>query len=889
MKKITLTVNGVLRSIQVEDDDRRVLLDLLRENLGLPGTKQSCDRKGQCGACTVLVNNRAVRSCLTRLRDLDGAEVVSIEGLGTPEKPHPIQEAYVLTGAIQCGFCTPGMIMATKALLDQDPHPDTKLIKETLQRNLCRCTGYTKILQAVKLAAELLSGQTTLEAVRPDHRDGLIGASLPRPNALALACGTAKFAGDMQMEGLLHLAAVRSPHAHALIRSIDYSTARAMPGVVGVMTAQDIKGSNRLQDDQPLLCDKKVHVMGDAVALVVAETKDQALAATKAVLVEHEPLPIVATTDQALTDGCIRVHEQIPNLCYEHPQIKGDAASAFGNSDEVVEAEFSTQLIHQAPLEPEAAFAYLETSEDEDEPKLVVVGRSINIHHHLMVLQKALGWDNMRYEQPFIGGQFGIKMDITAEGLAAAAALHFKRPVRYVCSLAEAMWITPKRHPFTMKVRLGARRDGKLTAYAIDFTVNNGAYMSVGRAIVNRSLYMLSGSYSIPAVEAFGRLVYTNDAWGGAARGAGPPQVNFALESAMELMAQRLGIDPLEFRLINSLRPGESISTGQVIDEWPYAGCLEAIRPHYERARRESSGSKKGRYRRGVGIAGGSFGIGRGGADRSNVAVELMPDGGLTVYGSISDPGEGNDAMLTQIAAHLMRIPPEKVLLVTRDTERTPDSSSASGSRVTYMSGGAMVNAIEQLKAAMAEISAQGYDDMIAAGKPTRYLGTRIQDATLLEPKTGQGAPFESRVHGAQMAEVEVDTETGNVRVVKMTAAVDAGTVINPVIVEGQIEGGMDMGVGMALREEYVHGRTKDWVSIHFPTMKTSFESTVILLQTPRKKGTLGAVGVSEFVLLPTAAAVITAIQDATGGARICELPATPARVLASLARKRAG
>jgi aldehyde oxidoreductase len=205
------------------------------------------------------------------------------------------------------------------------------------------------------------------------------------------------------------------------------------------------------------------------------------------------------------------------------------------------------------------------------------------------------------------------------------------------------------------------------------------------------------------------------------------------------------------------------------------------------------------------------------------------------------------------------------------------------------MSGGAMVNAIEQLKAAMAEISAQGYDDMIAAGKPTRYLGTRIQDATLLEPKTGQGAPFESRVHGAQMAEVEVDTETGNVRVVKMTAAVDAGTVINPVIVEGQIEGGMDMGVGMALREEYVHGRTKDWVSIHFPTMKTSFESTVILLQTPRKKGTLGAVGVSEFVLLPTAAAVITAIQDATGGARICELPATPARVLASLARKRAG
>jgi aldehyde oxidoreductase len=448
------------------------------------------------------------------------------------------------------------------------------------------------------------------------------------------------------------------------------------------------------------------------------------------------------------------------------------------------------------------------------------------------------------------------------------------------------MWITTKRHPFRMKVKLGAGRDGKLTAYAIDFLLDNGAYTSIGKTIVLRALYMLSGCYNIPAVEALGQLVYMNKAWGGAARGAGPPQVNFALESAMELMAQRLKIDPLEFRLMNSLRPGESISTGQVIEEWPYPGCLEALKPHFVRARENAAKFKEGRYRRGVGIAGGSFGIGRGGADRSNVAVELMPDGGLTVYGSISDPGEGNDAMLTQIAAHLMNMAPEKIRLVTRDTERTPDASSASGSRITYMGGGAMVKAIEALKAAMGEIGANGYDDMVAAGKPTRYLGTRVQDATLLDPKTGQGAPFESRVHGAQMAEVEVDTETGKVRVLKITAVVDPGTVINPLIVEGQIEGGIDMGAGMALREEYIHGRTKDWVTAKFPTMKTSFDIETVILQTPRKKGTLGAVGVGEFVLLPTAAAIITAIQDATGGSRICDLPATPERVLASMGRR---
>jgi aldehyde oxidoreductase len=883
MKKIDFKVNGSPVTVQVDDNGRRVLLDVLRENLGLTGAKQSCDRKGQCGACTVLVNNKAVRSCLTKIADLEQAEIVTIEGLGTPDKPHPIQEAFVLSGAVQCGFCTPGMILSTKALLDKNPHPDDDAIKEALRRNLCRCTGYKKIIKAVRLAADLLNGQTTIEQHRPDLSAGMIGVSHPRPNAFALACGTAKFAADIRKDGVLELAVARSPQAHAIIKKIDYSAAEQMPGVVGVMIARDIKGSNRLQEDQPLLCDKKVHVMGDAIALVAAETRDQARAAAAAVVVEYEPLPVIETTDQALAADSVRVHEGAPNLCYVHPQIKGDAASALSQSDEIVEAEFSTQLIHQAPLEPEASLAYIEKTEEEEEPKLVVVGRSINIHHHLMVLQEAVGWENMRYEQAFIGGQFGIKLDITAEALAAAAALHFKRPIRYVCTLTESMWITTKRHPFKMKVQLGANRDGRLTAYKIDFTLDNGAYMSVGKAIVNRSLFMLSGSYNIPAVEAHGQLVYTNGAWGGAARGAGPPQVNYALESAMELMAQRLGMDSLEFRLINSLRPGESISTGQVIEEWPYPGCLEALRPHYDRARQEAAATQKGRYRRGVGIAGGSFGIGRGGADRSNVAVELMPDGGLTVYGSISDPGEGNDAMLTQIAAHLMNVPPSKIRLVTRDTEQTPDSSTASGSRVTYMSGGAMVKAIEDLKEAMAEVGAKGYEELVAAGKPTRYLGVRIQDATLLDPKTGLGAPFESRVHGAQLAEVEVDTETGKVRVVKITAAVDPGTVINPTIVEGQIEGGLDMGAGMALREEYVHGKTTDWISLKFPTMKTSFESEIILLETPRKKGTLGAVGVGEFVLLPTAAAIMSAIQDATGGARIRDLPATPEKVLGAL------
>ncbi len=883
MKEVNFTLNGSPQTVLAEDE--LVLLDFLRKSKGLTGTKQSCDRKGQCGACTVLVNKKAVRSCLTRVASLSGAEVISIEGLGTPDNPHLIQEAFALSGAIQCGFCTPGMIMASKALLDRNPDPDTDTIKKALAHNLCRCTGYKKIIDAVRLAGRFLRGELRPDDLRPDEKEGMIGVSLPRPTALLLATGKALFTADIKKEGLLELAAVRSPHAHALIKSIDTSRAEAVPGVMAVLTANDVKGTNRLREDQPILCDYKVHVMGDAVAAVIGDTKQSALEGAQAVEVEYEPLPEVHTPEEAVDVGSRQVHEGTENLCYTHPQIKGDAQAALANSHAVVEAEFSTQLIHQSPLEPEASVAYFEADPDGDEPQLVVVGRSINIHYHLKVLQDAVGWENMRYEQAFIGGQFGIKMDITAEALTAAAALHLRRPVRYVCSLAESMWITTKRHPFDMKVQLGADREGKLTGYSIGFTVENGAYVSAGKSVINRALYMLSGSYQIPHVYAMGSLVYTNNAWGGAARGAGPPQINFALESAMELLAAKLDLDPLKFRLMNSLKPGQSISTGQVVDEWPYAGCLETLREHYERARRDCASARDGRFRRGVGLAGGSFGIGRGGPDRSQVAVELMPDDGLTIYGSIADPGEGNDAMLTQIASHLLGIPPKKIHLVIRDTDNTPDSSSASGSRVTYMSGGALVKAIDSLKKAMEEAGGNRYKQLVAAGKPTKYLGTRVAETTLLDAETGQGVPFESRVHGVQMAEVEVDTETGEVRLLKMTAVVDPGTVINPRIVEGQIEGGLDMGAGMALREHYVHGETKDWITSKFPTMKTAFDMEIILLQTPRKRGTLGAVGVGEFVLLPTAAAIITAIQNATSGERICHLPATPERVLRSMGK----
>ncbi|MEW5980547.1 MAG: molybdopterin cofactor-binding domain-containing protein [Acidobacteriota bacterium] len=883
MKKIQLKVNGRAKQLVVDEDLK--LLDYLREHLGLTGAKQSCDRKGQCGACTVVVNGKATRSCLAKVARLDGADVITVEGLGTPENPHLIQEAFVLAGAIQCGFCTPGMIMMAKAFLDTNPNPGRDEIKKAFRGNLCRCTGYQRIIEAVELAARFLRGETTPAQVRPSPAQGHIGVSHPRPSSLMKACGVAQFTADIPLPNALELAVVRSPHHNARLKRIDSAKAEKMPGVAGVMTAKDIKGSNSvgmLMPDEPILCADRLPLLGAPIAIVAAETRAQALAAAEAVHVEYEVLPRISTPEEAMAENAPTVHDGLPNIILTKKQIKGDAQKALSESAVAIEGDFETQIVHQAALEPEVAAAYLE-GEGED-AQLVIFGRSIAIHLHALILQGGLGWGNIRYEEPFVGGQFGIKSDITSEGIVGAAALHFRRPVRYIPSLTESFWMTTKRHPYQMKVRLGADAKGKLTGYEMNFVVENGAHTSTGPIIVGRSIEMLSGSYQIPNVFAEGRLVYTNNIWGGSARGAGPPQVNYAFEVAMDLLAHRMKIDPYEFRRMNALQVGESMSTGHVVDQWAFNECIAKLKPDYERAKKEAKAKQNGHIRRGVGIAGASFGVG-GAGDISNVAVELDPDGGLTVYGSVADPGEGNDAMLSQIAAHLMSLPQEKIRLVTRDSTKTPDSGVSAGSRQTYLSGHALVKAIEALKSAMKETGAKTHQDLLNAGKPTRYLATHTMPHTGLDPEAGQGIAWESQIHGIQMAEVEVDTKTGEVRILKMTAVVDPGTIINPLAVIGQLEGGMDMGAGMALREEYVHGESVDWITYKFPTMRTTFDMKVLLSESPRKGGPLGCTGVGEFTLVPTHPAIANAVYDAIG-VPMYRIPITPERLLAAMGKK---
>jgi len=884
MKSVALTVNGVKRKVEAGPD--MVLLDLLREELGLIGTKQSCDRKGQCGACTVIVDGKAARSCLKKVTDLEGANVITVEGLGTPENPHLIQEAYVLSGAIQCGYCTPGMIMATKALLDQNPNPDTAAIKKALSRNLCRCTGYVKIIDAVKLAGKFLRNETTPDKVRRSlNKKKMIGESHPRPSAMIKACGLAKFGGDYKMPDMVEIAAVHSTEFHAIIKSIDASAAKKMPGVVGVMTAEDIKGTNRIRviaPDQPILCEDKVRAYGDPVAIVAAETREQARAAAAAVKVTYEKLPVMKTPEEALAKDAIQIHPHSPNLCFQQPQIKGDADKAFKSAAYTVGGDFSTQMNHQAALEPEACVAYLDGNE------LVVIGRSIMIHAHAAIIQEAVGAEKCRYIEPYSGGQFGIKASISSEGIAAAAAMYFKRPIRYIPTLAESMLITSKRHPFDMKTKLAADAKGNLTAYFNEFVMNKGAYFLLGPIMPGRALHMLNGSYNIPNINALVKLVYTNNSSGGAARGAGPPQVMFALESLVDMLAEKMGIDPLELRKMNALKPGQTRSTGAPIEQTSFPELCEDIKPLYERAKKyvAAFNKKGGKIKRGVGIACHSFGIAEAGDQASN-SVEINPDDTITIYAAIADPGEGNDSMLTQLAAHVLDLPMEKIKLYTRDTDKTVAAGPSAGSRQTYMGGGALVNGLEKMAKAMKEAGSKTYAGLKKAGKATRYEGVKqIAGPDQLDPKTGQGPSFDSQVHNIQMAEIEVNTETGDVKVLKMTTAVDAGPIIHPQNLEGQLEGGMDQGIGYALREEFILGKTKDWITFKFPTIENSFEVEFIKRETPRIRGTLGSTGIGEMTMVSTAPAVTNAIYNACG-VRIYHLPATPEKIKAALEVKK--
>jgi CO/xanthine dehydrogenase Mo-binding subunit/aerobic-type carbon monoxide dehydrogenase small subunit (CoxS/CutS family) len=570
------TVNG--RRVKRPAKPHQRLLDFVRDDLHLTGTKEGCGA-GECGSCSVFVDGRLVKSCLVPIGKANGAQIETVEGLSRSGELTTLQKAFHKTGASQCGYCIPGMVMAATAAIRINPHVGDEEIKERLGGNICRCTGYQKIFEAVALARDVLNGRlpaAALAEVEPDE-GRFIGANVRRIDAPGKVSGALKYAGDMTLPGMLHVQVLRSPHAHARIVSIDTAEAEALPGVEAVVTARDVPGRNGFGvfvHDQPILTGDKVRHVGDHVAAVAAEDVLTAREALRRIKVEYEVLPGVFDAEEAMRPGAARVHDYAADNVVKHiPIRKGDVARGFAEADLVVEQDYDTQQVEHAYLEPEAGLAYV-----DHDGTVTVHSPSQNITHHRHMLAAALALpiNRVRMIMSPVGGGFGGKEDMIYQGILALLAIKSRRPVRIVYTREESIATTAKRHPSRIHYRMGLRRDGRITASEIRVVYDGGAYGMSTEGVVRKGAILAGGPYDIPNVKIDAYGVYTNNTPSGAFRSFGSLQTQFATESHLDICAERLGLDPFEIRRINMMRHGAITHTQQALGSVSLAAVLDA-------------------------------------------------------------------------------------------------------------------------------------------------------------------------------------------------------------------------------------------------------------------------------------------------------------------------
>jgi selenium-dependent xanthine dehydrogenase len=927
---ISVCVNGGFR--QVEVGRKTTLLQVLRDEFHLTGAKNGCGQ-GHCGACTVIVDGKAVRSCVYLARRADGKQVETIEGLARDGELHPLQKAFIEHGAIQCGFCTPGMIMAAKALLDAEPRPTREDIYQALERNLCRCTGYAKIIEAILAASgqwlEVGEAQPLTFAPRVADpsttlRAGLaprlaVGHSLPRPDARAKATGEAVFAADLypstgsrhRFEGMLHGQVLRSRYPHARVLRVDASKAKALPGVVAVLTAADVPGAKNhglLRNDWPVLAYDKVRYVGDAVALVAVETEQIAEAALELIEVDYEPLPVVASAEAALAEDAPLIHEEGNVLKYLTFQ-RGDVKAAFAQADIVVENEYHTPAGDHSFLEPEAGVATV----DDEGNVTVYAGSQIPFDDQRQIAASlALPPEKVRVVQTKVGGAFGGKEDIHVQIHVALLAQATGRPVKLVFTRHESMIVHPKRHATVIRLKTGATKAGKLLAVQAHIVGDTGAYASLGEPVMTRTATHASGPYEVPNFKVDCYAVHTNNPPAGAYRGFGVPQATFASETQMDILAEKLGMSPFELRRINALKVGATTATGQTL--WESVGLLECLERVESQIPSLQSPISNLQSRRGWGVACAYKNVGLGGglADSAGAEVELLDDGRAIVRAGAAEVGQGLVGVLTQMVVEELGVDYGKVEVILGDTGQCLDGGPTTASRQTYVTGNAVRYAARQVRQALAGAVAEELDAapdtlVFREERVSRPDGCSIslEEAIALARREGRSldashvytppktVPLEEEGdkhfaygYAAQVAQVEVDITSGEVKVLKVIAAHDVGRAINPMAVEGQLEGGVMMGLGYALTEEFKveEGRvlSDSFAKYKVPRIHQIPEIVPIIVEHEAAEGPYGAKGVGEITSIPTTAAITNAIYAACG-ARIFSLPATPTRILAAL------
>ena len=910
MIKRTFIVNGVTRQVLVEENE--TLASFLRERLLLTGCKIGCGQ-GHCGACNVIVDGKVTRSCITKLSRLpDNAEITTIEGIGTLSDMHPLQVAWMAHGCAQCGFCSPGFIMTSKVLLDNNPNPTREEVRDWFQqnRNLCRCTGYKPLVDAVMDAARVIRGEITKEdLVFKPTGDSIVGTSYIRPSAAQKVTGSWDFGADDALKmpkDTLRLALVQAEVSHALLKGVDTSEAEKMPGVFKVITAKDVPGKNRINGlvmlplnnkcdgwDRPILCDEKIFQFGDAIAIVAADTEEHARAAAAAVKVDIEELPAYMNAMDAIAEDAIEIHPGTPNAYYETNCIKGPDMD-FDAAPNVVEIESYCSRQPHLHLEPDCGYAYI----DED-GMLTIHSKSIGLHLHMPMIADGIGvpLEKLRLVQNHTGGTFGYKFSPTNEAILGVAALVCQRPVSLVFNMYQNITYTGKRSPAFMHIKLAADENGKLLGLWGDNYIDHGPYSEFGDLLTHRLSQFTGAGYHIPTIRNKSQTVFTNHAWGSAFRGYGSPQSFMGSEIAIDVLAAKMGVDPFDLRELNCYKESEhsTIPTGYEPDVYCLEEMYKVARPLYEAGKKrvaEKNAASDGRYKYGIGVSSGVYGSGLDGVDSSQAYAELNPDGSVTMYVSWEDHGQGAD-MGTLVSAHeTLRqagITPEQIHLVMNDTKVTPNSGPAGGSRSQVMTGNACRLAAENLLAAMKKDDGtyRTYDEMVAEGIETKVLGQWVATACADRPidqATAQGDPFSVYMYTLFLPEVCVDTETGKVTVEKFTCVADVGTIMNKLLVDGSFYGGLAQGIGLALSENFEDlEKHTTLLKCGIPYPKDVPDDIELhYVQTPRPNGPYGAAGCGEAPLDAPHPAILNAIYNATG-ARIMQVPATPDVVKAAL------
>lgn len=921
MVKLNLNLNG--KPVSVEIEPHEYLAYVLRYKLGLTGTKIGCD-EAECGACTVMVNGTSVDSCVYPALKAQGAEVLTIEGLadtwkGNGHTPHlhPLQSEFIHQGATQCGFCTPGILMQSKALLDGNPNPTDDDIKTALKDTFCRCGCYVSIMNAVRNAAqELREPEQTHKFDIPNLPEvkaplNVIGRAIPRPDAVAKVTGAAKYTDDYEFPNMLYGATLRAGFPHANILKIDTSKAKALEGVRTVLTHEDVPGSKYhglIYNDWPVLCFDKVRYQGDAVAIVAADTREIAQRALDLIEVEYEPLPVVDNPVDALKPETIIVNDGTGhgNLLKHIHVEKGDIENGFAEADIIVENEYHSPFYEQAFLEPECAIGRVTEVSPEDGLRRieVLVGSQIPYEDRRQIAAALnLSEAQVRVRGALIGGGFGGKEDIAAQIHVALLARATNRPVKMLYSRHESLVFHPKRHATIIHLKTGARKDGTIIASHATIYGDSGAYASLGDKVMTRAATHAAGPYNVEHVKIDCYAMYTNNPPAGAFRGFGVTQSAFAVESNMDEIAHKLNIDTFELRRKNGLAVGSTTSTGQIVRE--SAGLLECIRLVEQGVKNtpvsnlQSPVSKIRSW--GFACAYKNTGLGGGAPDKSAAEVEVFEDGTAEVRTSAAEIGQGLPTVLQMITAEELGLPYERVRVLLSDTDLTPDGGPTTASRQTFVTGNAARYAAKGMREILAQTASEHLDtapDQLLfkdgyvrqnghkmpfeevvkkareENRPTRYLHEYLAPTT--KPLGTEGDMHFGFSYAAQAALIELDTQTGEVHVLKIVTATDIGRALNPLALQGQVEGGIMMCLGNALTEEYIIEHGTVWTDLlakyKMPSIKHTPEIVSFLVEDEISSGPYGAKGVGEISSIPTTPAITNAIYNACG-VRIRRLP----------------